>query len=92
MSTRIYGGSATIVWLLLMVASIATTWLLSKDSFTAEAAAVGSIAIAAFKIRLVLVHFMDLKEAPTLLRMVFEAWTAAITLAVIGLYLMPLQG
>lgn len=91
MPARVYGGQATIVWAVLMAASIIATWFLSKDAFSPEVAAVGSIGIAAFKIRLVLIHFMDLKEAPLLLRTAFEAWVAVVTLAILGLYMMPFQ-
>lgn len=87
MKSNAYGGSATLVWAVLVVASIITTWMLSKDAFTPQVAAVGSIGIAAFKIRLVLIHFMDLKEAPWPLRMVFEAWTAVVTLGILGLFM-----
>lgn len=91
MKLNAYGGSATLVWVLLVAASVITTWFLSKDAFTPAVAAVGSIGIAAFKIRLVLIHFMDLKEAPWPLRMVFEAWTAVVTLGILGLFISGTQ-
>lgn len=78
---------ATLVWIVLMVATIVTTWGLSKDAFAAKFATVSIMLIAAFKVRLVLLHFMELRHAPIPLRLVFEAWVLVATAAILGIYL-----
>lgn len=85
MTTR-FGGLHTI-WLILMVATCATTWWLSKDSVSAQVGTVAIVLIAAFKIRLVLLHFMELRHAPTPWRLIFEAWVLIATAAILGFYL-----
>ena len=77
----------SLIWLLLMTATCATTWWLSKDSFTATVGTVATMLIAAFKVRLVLLHFMELRHAPTPLRLIFEAWVLVVTAAILSLYL-----
>lgn len=78
---------ATRVWLLLMAATIVTTWVLTKDTFTARVATSAIVLIAAIKVRLVLLHFMELRHAPLPLRIVFEGWVLAVAGALITLYL-----
>lgn len=80
--------TATRVWLLLMAATILTTWILTKDGLPARMATVAIVVIAAIKVRLVLLHFMELRHAPLPLRLVFEAWTLAVTGAIVALYLL----
>lgn len=64
----------TAVWLLLSVATIVTTWVLSKDEVVAAIATVATVLIAAWKVRLVLIHFMELDHAPWRVRLLFEGW------------------
>ncbi len=78
---------ATLIWMVLMVATIITTWGLSKDAFAAKFATTSIMLIAAFKVRLVLLHFMELRQAPLPLRLLFEAWVLVATAAIIGIYL-----
>jgi len=87
MSTAMTRHITTMVWLFLMVATIATTWWLSKDGFSPIVGTVAIFAIAAFKVRLVLLHFMELKHAPLPWRLVFEAWVLLATAAIVGIYL-----
>ncbi len=77
----------SLVWLLLMLATIVTTWVLSKDLVAVRISTVAIVAIAAYKVRLVLLHFMELRHAPTPLRVVFEGWVLVVAAAMIGLYL-----
>lgn len=79
----------SVVWMVLMVATIVTTWGLAKDNFDPKWSTAAIFVIAAIKVRMVLLHFMELKHAPTPLRLVFEAWVAVVTLGVVGVYLMP---
>jgi hypothetical protein len=43
--------------------------------------------VAFVKARLIGLYFMDLRHAPTALRVLFEAWCVAVCGTVIGLYL-----
>lgn len=79
---------ASRIWLLLMAATIVTTWGLSKDGFPARIATVAIVLIAAMKVRWVLLHFMELRQAPLPLRLVFEAWVLAVAGAIVALYLL----
>ena len=77
----------SMVWIVLMVATCVSTWMLSKDAFAPTVAAVGVLLIAAFKIRLVMLHFMELRDAPIPVRLAFEAWIVVATGVVLGFYL-----
>lgn len=77
------------VWLLLMLATAISTWAVSGESVPAHTAAVITLLIAAFKIRLVMLHFMDLRDAPLPVRGYFEAWILVVTAAILVIYLLP---
>ena len=77
----------TIVWAALMLATCATTWLLSKNSVTPEVATVGIVLIAAVKVRLVMRHFMEVRRAPVALRLVCDGWLLAVTALIMTVYL-----
>lgn len=70
---------ATMVWLALMVATVATTWGLSKDAFSPVVTVVGTFVIAAVKVRYVILDFMELRHAPLAVRIAFEAWPVVVT-------------
>jgi len=76
-----------VVWLVLMLATVITTWVLSKDIVAARTGTVAIIAIAFYKVRLVLLHFMELRHAPLPLRLFFEGWILVVAAAIIGMYL-----
>ncbi|SCW31207.1 MULTISPECIES: cytochrome C oxidase subunit IV family protein [unclassified Pseudomonas] len=76
----------TSVWLLLSIATIVTTWGLSKDSVTAATATIATILIAAWKVRMVLLHFMELDHAPWRVRLLFESWTVLVAVVILAPY------
>ncbi|WP_028935692.1 cytochrome C oxidase subunit IV family protein [Pseudonocardia spinosispora] len=76
----------TIVWAILMVATIISTWMLSKDAFAPLVATVGIFLIAAYKIRMVILRFMEVRHAPRAWRIYFEAWTVAVTGMILTYY------
>jgi len=78
----------TIVWAALMLATCATTWLLSGNSVTPEVATVAIMLIAAVKVRLVMRHFMKVRRAPLLLRLVCDGWLLAVTALILTVYLL----
>ncbi|WP_406003271.1 cytochrome C oxidase subunit IV family protein [Streptomyces sp. NBC_00829] len=81
---------ATVVWAVL-VALTTLSWMLGTTHGFGTGghrpASVVILVFALFKARLVGLHFMDLRRAPTVLRALFEAWCAAVCAATIGLFL-----
>ncbi len=63
---------------LLVLATILTTWVLSKDAADSSGVAIAVLAIAAWKVRLVLLDFMELREAPLAGRLLFEGWIVVV--------------
>ena len=72
----------TVVWLVLLALTFGS-FLIGIEQGTAFAAtaAVVLIGIAMLKVRLIGLHFMDLREAPRALRFVFEGYVLAVFLA-----------
>jgi hypothetical protein len=65
------------VWAALMLATCASTWLLSKNS--PEVTTVAIMLVAAIKVRLVTWYFMEVRQAPLALRLVCDGWLLAVT-------------
>jgi heme/copper-type cytochrome/quinol oxidase subunit 4 len=78
---------ASAVWFVLMALTCASTWMLSKDAFAPTVATVGIFVIAAFKVRLVMLHFMELRTAPTFVKLAFEFWIVVSTAVILGFYI-----
>ncbi|WP_445187819.1 cytochrome C oxidase subunit IV family protein [Pseudonocardia sp. Cha107L01] len=76
----------SVVWIVLMVLTCISTWCLSKDAFSPLVATVGIFLIAAFKVCLVVLHFMELRHAPIPVRLAFEAWIVVATGVILGFY------
>ena len=74
---------ATMVWLGLMMATVVTTWGLSKDAFSPVVTVVGTFVIAAVKVRYVILDFMELRHAPRAARIAFEAWPVVVTVIIL---------
>jgi len=72
-----------------MAATITTTWILSKDTFAATVGTVCTLALAGWKVRLVVLDFMELRHAPWPLRIAFEAWSVGVPAMICGFYLAP---
>jgi heme/copper-type cytochrome/quinol oxidase subunit 4 len=77
----------SIVWAALMLATCASTWLLSKNSVTPEVATVAIVLIAAVKVRLVIGYFMEVRRAPLALRLICDGWLLAVTGLILTVYL-----
>jgi heme/copper-type cytochrome/quinol oxidase subunit 4 len=78
---------AVAVWAVLIVATCASTWWLSKDAFSPMVGTVAIIVVAALKIRFVVLYFMEVRTAPISLRVVTEVWLLAVTGLILGMYL-----
>lgn len=79
---------AGLSWLILVAATL-TSWAVGADHGTGALVAVVVLAIAAAKIRLVGLDFMELRHAPIPLRVAFEAYCVALWALLSGLYLWP---
>lgn len=73
-------------WLLLVAATI-LSWAVGAEHGTGSMVAVVVLAIAAVKVRLVGLDFMELRHAPLPLRAVFEGYCLAVWAVLSGLYL-----
>ncbi|BBZ74851.1 hypothetical protein MANY_01880 [Mycolicibacterium anyangense] len=74
---------ATLVWLGLILATVVTTWGLSKNAFSPVVAVVGTFLIAAVKVRYVILDFMELRTAPRPVRIAFEIWPIVVTTVIL---------
>ena len=75
----------TIVWLALMALTATSTWLLTRDAFSADFAVTGIFVIAAVKVRYVMLDFMELRHAPTKVRIAFQVWVVIVTAIILAI-------
>jgi hypothetical protein len=69
----------TLVWALLIALTFASFIVgVEQGAGAASAAAVLIIGIALFKVRLIGMHFMDIRTAPRALRLIFEGYVLAV--------------
>lgn len=86
---------ATLVWIILSAAT-AASWTLGNTSVAfADTSALAwdtslILLLALVKVRLVLMHFMEVRHAPSGLRLLCEAWLAGLGCLLIGLHLRSL--
>jgi caa(3)-type oxidase subunit IV len=80
---------ATAVWVLL-IAATAATWTLGTQHGLGNhtTASVVILLIAFVKVRLVGLYFMELRDAPTVLRGMFEAYCVVACTLVTGVFLL----
>jgi heme/copper-type cytochrome/quinol oxidase subunit 4 len=76
----------SVVWAALIVATCTSTWWVTQGGFGASAATASIVLIAAFKVRLVMLHFMELRNAPLAWRCVYEGWLLVATASILGIY------
>ncbi len=79
------GRPATRAWLALVAVTL-VSFALAEGAASPRLAATLVMLIAAFKVRLVVVHFMELRWRPLPWRVLLECWTVAITLVIVGGY------
>mgnify|MGYP003576877668 CR=1 FL=1 len=73
-----------LVWVVLVLATLASWWTAEHESAPIFFAAV--MIVAALKIRLILWHFMDLKDGPLPWRIFFDCWAAACAAIILGVH------
>ena len=67
-------AAPTVVWLALVGATLASVAAFEFESGPGHLAVPLILAVAAFKARLILRHYMDLKDGPAPFRHFFDAW------------------
>ena len=77
-------------WLVLMVAT-ATTWYLGEVGAAGTSAIVAMLLIAFVKGRLVILDFMELREAPRMWRVLLEGWLILVSGLILLAYWMSLR-
>jgi len=70
-----------LTWGLLMGASVLTTWVFTVDSIDPRWALAATFLVAAWKVRLVMTDFIELRHAPLAGRLLFEGWAVLVPLA-----------
>lgn len=78
---------AVIVWLVLVLATFLSWWLATERWHGGDLGAVAILIVAAVKIRLVGLHFMELRDAPPLLHAMFELYVVALLAGSVGFLL-----
>ncbi|UXA11508.1 cytochrome C oxidase subunit IV family protein [Mycobacterium sp. SMC-8] len=72
----------TVVWAALMALTFASFLVgIEQSAGAASAAAAIIVGIALFKVRLIGIHFMDLRVAPMPLRLIFEGYVLVVFVA-----------
>jgi caa(3)-type oxidase subunit IV len=79
--------SVNLTWVALMAATITTTWVLTHDLGGVHVATVATMAIASWKVRLIVLDFMELRHAPLVGRLVFELWSVGAAVMILAFYL-----
>lgn len=80
------GRPVTIVWAVLMLATL-VSWYLGDGHGATEFAAVSVILTGFLKVWLIGEHFMELRTAPPAMRWAYLAWCVLTPAVLIGMYL-----
>ena len=86
MTLSLFRARSTVVWVVLVVATI-VSWAVGSEHGTGSAIAVVVLGVAVFKVRYVRLDFMELREAPLLLRGMFECYCVVLWCVLAGMYL-----
>jgi caa(3)-type oxidase subunit IV len=79
----------TVVWAVLLALTLGSFVVgIEQNADFAGAAAIVIVGIALLKVRLIGLHFMDVRIAPTVLRMLFEGYVLAVFVALVVLDVM----
>lgn len=80
----------TVIWLVLAGATVTSSYLGADHGVGSQATTTTLLVIvAAAKVRLVGLYFMELREAPAVLRGLFEAYCALVCAMILGIYHLP---
>jgi cytochrome c oxidase subunit IV len=79
--------AVTRVWLVLIAAAV-LSWMVSEHSAAVKVATSAVVLIAALKVRLIVIHFMELRWRPRPWRILFELWILGVVAIILGGYWM----
>jgi heme/copper-type cytochrome/quinol oxidase subunit 4 len=85
-------AQALCVWFLLVVATLGGTWLAEHHGLAGRWTVAVILLLAAFKVRLVMIHFMELGKAPWRWRATFQTWIVVVCSLIGGMYFVALSG
>lgn len=77
-------------WVVLMIATV-ITWVLGEVGAAGTTAIVGMLLIAFVKGRLVILDFMELREAPRMWRLLLEGWMLLVGTLILLAYWLSLR-
>ncbi|WP_240051389.1 cytochrome C oxidase subunit IV family protein [Pseudonocardia sp. EV170527-09] len=83
-STPAWRDRVAVVWLVL-VAVTTVSWVLGTGPASGTVASVVVLVLALFKVRLVGLYFMELRDAPVVLRLLFELYCVAACAVLAGI-------
>jgi hypothetical protein len=85
--SRLVADRQLMVWLVLVLATGLTAALGLEEHGSVRWVGLALIAIGVVKLRLVGMHFMEVRSAPRGLRMILEAYAVVLLAALAGIYL-----
>lgn len=74
------------VWAFLVFASIATVWMVERETVFGAWTVAIILAVAVLKARAIVLYYMEVKFAPWQLRAWFEAWIAICFGVIVGFW------
>lgn len=84
--------TAVLVWAALMLATLVSWWLSTEEGGEpgagASAATAAVIVVTFVKIRFVGRHFMEVREAPLVLRVLLDAYVVLVGATLVAIYLL----
>jgi Prokaryotic Cytochrome C oxidase subunit IV len=86
MTLSLLRARSTLVWLALVAVTI-VSWAVGAEHGIGSGIAVVVLAFAVVKVRFVGLDFMELRQAPLILRGIFEAYCIALWSVLAGMYL-----
>ena len=86
MTFSLLRARSTLVWLVLVVVTL-LSWALGADHGVGSAVGVVVLGLAVVKVRFVGLDFMELRDAPLMLRALFEAYCLILWMVLAGMYL-----
>ena len=76
----------TVVWIFLVVASLATVWFAEDRTWFGDWTVAVVLLVAVIKARAIVQYYMEIKFAPWQLKMLFEAWVAVSFGVILGFW------
>lgn len=85
--TSMLRDRTNMVWLVLVVATLASWTLGAEDAGVARIGSIAILLIAFIKVRLIGLYFMEVRNSPRALRIAFEIYVIASWALITGFYL-----